>query len=143
MLRRPKKASTAPSGSWTVASGSVDGQRVIVRFDRSYQLDNLLRSSLPYRVGVALPFNESLRADDHNTLADFEDTMESALSAHGARLVAVITRPTVREFVLHSPDAGWASDAHIDLRHSFPNYDVQMYAAEDADWVVYSNVTTP
>lgn len=142
MFGRRKRTSSAPSGSWTVATGSAEGQPIVVRYDSSYGADAARKGGLPFRIGVALPFDDLLRPNDHDALARFEDAMATALEARGARLVLVITQPTFREFVLYAPSADWASDAHDELRRKFPKYSVQMQAADDPSWSAYSALTS-
>lgn len=140
MFGRRKRSTAASSGSWSVATGSAEGQPLVVRFDASYKGDTIRQRRLPFRVGVALPFEHQTQPVDHDALARFEDGMAAALEARGARLVAVITQPTLREFLLYAPSIDWASEAHDALRRDFPTYSVQMIAAEDAGWLVYAGL---
>lgn len=139
MLGRGRRNQQQTAG-WTVAQGSASGAPVIVRFDKAIGADRKRRRSLPFRVGVALPFGGKLSANDHDVLADFEDAVVEQFGRLGAELVAVITQPTFREFVFYSTTAEWVAAEHQRLQDDC-DFDVQMYAAPDPEWLGYSTIT--
>ena len=115
---------------------------MIVRFDRRFRTDEAARALLPIRVGVALPFGESLAPRDHDRLASFEDQLEEyARRRIGAELAVVITTPAFREFILHALTADGIAELHDELRERHPTLDVQMYAEQDAGWDTYFTIT--
>ncbi|MEQ1700463.1 MAG: DUF695 domain-containing protein [Ilumatobacteraceae bacterium] len=115
---------------------------MIVRFDQRFRRDEAARALLPIRVGITLPFSESLAPGDHDRLAVFEDQLEDLARLRiGVELVVVITTRDFREFVLHASTAEGIAALHGELRERHPTLDVQMFAEHDAAWDSYFTIT--
>jgi hypothetical protein len=134
---------TYPTDSrWSVLQGKNADQPMLVRRNESAKV---LKAHGGYRarVGIAVKLLE-ITADgfpsphELSVLNSLEDALALAFEAKQNAIHALtITTSGFREYVFYSKETVDLSAALAIVRAKFNNYEIQFYAAEDADWRVY------
>jgi hypothetical protein len=127
---------------WNVLQGRNANQPMLVRKNESAKV---LKADGRYRarVGIAVKLLETTvdgfpSPRELSVLNDLEDTLATAFEAkHNAIHALTITTSGFREYVFYSKETVDLSTALGIVRAKFNSYELQSYAAEDADWRVY------
>ena len=109
------------SNTWVVAKNG----DILMRFNK---LPDEALTEFPFRMGIAIPV--TITVETNVEMQKIEDMIESLIGANGA-LVAVVTSPDFKEFVLYVKEGLDYKKIHEDIKSSSPNYDIQMYVEKD------------
>ena len=129
---------------WNVLHGKNADQPMLVRKNESAK-ELKADGSYRARVGIAVKLLEA--TDDGfpsprelSVLNDLEDALANAFEAKQNAIHALtITTSGFREFVFYSKETVDLSAALGIVKAKFNSYELQSYAAEDADWQVYND----
>ena len=141
MRSRSKSLPKIPE-RWTVATGTYDGNPLVLRANAGAQ-GAAGDPHIGYQVGIAVPLNAP-RADglpdtgEEQELGVVEELIRQRLQEAGlAWLVAVISTGGMREFVLYTGDPEGVEVAVDALRDEVASHEIQVMVQEDPDWEVY------
>lgn len=128
--------------SWRVAESVHEGRRLVVRVLTGVRTATVSRH--PIRIGVAVVLGDRdgggmPTSGELTSLAAFEDGLVRLTAGH-AMLVAILTLPGVREFVLYALADAPLDSLHGRLRDLLPSHRVQMTRMTDPEWSVYAHL---
>ena len=120
---------------WVVAESELEGTPMVLRAGIHFQDLPDLRSRLPIRIGVAIPFAEGQDLSDPR-LVDLEERLEPA-SGHRAHIVMIVSQPGFKEWMLHAGSHDWLAEFHQTLIKEFSEYEIQLVGEHDPAWSSY------
>jgi hypothetical protein len=126
------------STRWSVGAGQFLGVPAIVR---TLDLQSPV-TKLPTRLGFALPHGLTIGTEgmqhEHDRLQEAEERLEVSLVGHPCILVAVLTTPSVREFIFYVESKDAAERCAIAATQIQPI--LQYYVEEDPKWDLYTTL---
>jgi hypothetical protein len=134
--------SILPDGPWNIIEGEFGGRPIHVRVNTGAKAV-AMSATLAHRVSIAVallsPNDVGLPTSSESAvLVTIEDALcESLLAGTEVILAVVITTYRMREFVFYSAVPAHVSSAITSVREQFPSYELQLFEANDPEWVLY------
>ncbi|MBX3359445.1 MAG: DUF695 domain-containing protein [Phycisphaeraceae bacterium] len=141
--KRVPDPSEDPGNAWALAEAEDESGRTLLRYNE-WTRKLIGHPNYQYQVGVAIPRLIDDGAPSEPTVEQLEafedDLMRSLSDGRLAILVAVITMPRMREFVLYTRDHVAAMTAIEGLRQRTEGLIVQAVCQHDPKWKVFTGL---